>query len=104
FDPSQANNGVRSNIPGSATRNIIDNDRHGNTVGNGLEVLVQPFLSRLVVIWRNRQNAVDTPSLDLFGQINYMRSIVAPSATNDWHTMPCLIDDNLDDAQVLFFG
>src|SRR5712692_5721975 len=79
----------------------IDHHREGHGRGDSLEVLVETFLGRLVVIGRDREDAVHAHVLELFGQLDHLRRVVPTGAGQDRHTPLGLRQRNLDHPQVL---
>ena len=88
-------------VDAGAPRHVVEHDRQPRALGDGLEVLVQPFLRRLVVIRRHRQQAVDASLLHVARQLDHLARVVAAGAGQHRHLAADFLDDQLDDAQLL---
>ena len=56
-----------------AARDVVDHDRHVDRVVHRLEVLVEPFLGRLVVIGADDQRGVGAGLLGGLGRVDRVR-------------------------------
>ena len=68
---------LRLHIDARATRHIIKNDRQWTNLRNSLEVLIESFLRRLVVIRTNAQDTINTTPVSRLDFFHHGCSIVA---------------------------
>jgi len=71
--------GVR-HIDHGARRDVVDQDRDADSVVHGLEVLVEPFLRRLVVVGRDHEQRVGAGFLGVPGEVDRLGRVVGTGA------------------------
>ena len=80
---------------------VVEHDRQRRALGDRLEVLIQAFLRRLVVVRRHRQQAVGADAFHVARQLDHLARVVAAGAGQHRHAAVGFFDDELDDAQLL---
>src|SRR5437899_1012989 len=67
-------------------------------------MLVQPFLRRLVVIRRDREESIGAGLGELARQLDDFLSVIATGPGEDWHLAAGFLGEDLDDAPALGRG
>ena len=93
--------GGDAHVDDAARRDVVDEDRQLGCVMQGLEVLVEPFLGRLVVIGRDDERAVGARLLGVAREVDRLRGRVGAGAGDDRDPPLRHLDAELDDALVL---
>ena len=93
---------VDRHVDDAARRDVVDHDRNADGVVDRLEMAVEPFLRRLVVIGRDDQHGVRAGLLGVTGQIDRLGGVVRARAGDHRHAAARLVDADVDDATVLF--
>ncbi|MNL15688.1 hypothetical protein D3C87_1366920 [compost metagenome] len=88
FHGRQADHGVGQHVARGAARHVIQDLRDVDGFGDGLEVLVQAFLGRLVVIRSHQQAGIGAGDLRIGGQLDGFTSRVRASP-GDHRNAPC---------------
>ena len=83
--PSQAQGGVSAHVDGTPAGDVIQDDGQVSGCGYGLEVLVEPFLGRLVVIGHDAHEGIHTQRSDIGGELHRIRRTVVPHVRDDGH-------------------
>ena len=80
---AQANRSLISHVHAGAAHDVIDDAGQVRLARNRLEVLIDTFLWRFVVIGHNQQQAIDALSLGFLAEFNALCGAVSASAGND---------------------
>ena len=75
-----------------ARRDVVDDDRDADRVVHRLEVLVEPFLGRLVVVGRDDEKRVGARLLGVLGELDRLGRVVGAGAGDHRHAPLRLID------------
>ena len=84
-----------------ARRDVVDEDRDPDRVVHGLEVLVEPFLGRLVVVGRDDEKRVGARLLGVLCEVDRLGRVVRAGAGDDRHAPLRLIYAPFHDSLVL---
>ncbi len=98
----QACDGVVAHVDDGAARHVVQHHRNFDVVVQRLEMLVQTFLGRLVVVGRNDQDGVGADGLGVVRQLERLMGVVGPRAGDHLDAAGGLFDAELDDVAVLF--
>ena len=99
FKLEQALHGVDRHVDHRAGRDVVDDDRDADGVVDRLEVLVEPFLGRLVVVGRDDQHGVGAGLLGVLGDSSIASRVeLEPGARDHRHPALGLLDAPLDHA------
>ncbi|MNZ40455.1 hypothetical protein D3C78_579760 [compost metagenome] len=101
----QADHGLGLHVAGGAARNVVEDLRDVDGFGNVLEVLVQAFLGRLVVVRHHQQAGVGASVLGVAGQVHGFSGGVRAGAGDHRNRVLAVLDalDHvLDNQNVLF--
>ena len=96
--------GVDRHVDHRTRRNIVDEDRDADRVVDRLEVLIEPFLRRLVVIGRDDEHRVGAGPLGMLGEIDRFLGRIRAGAGHDRHPAARLIDAPFHHLLVLLVG
>src|SRR6266850_1464008 len=88
-------------VDARAPRHVVDDDRQPRRVGNRLVMLVEAFRRRLVVVRRDREDAVGADLLDVAHERDGLARVVPAGAREDRHAPAGFLDDELDHAKLL---
>src|SRR5680860_1103678 len=89
----QSDCGLRFNIPGRPTGNVVENNGQVCLFRHGLEVAKNTFLRRLVVVRAYLQTGIRTDFLGRFCQCDGLRGGVRAGARNHRYTPSCPVHD-----------
>src|SRR5260370_2985166 len=102
FDTGKSLHRPRLDVHASAPLHAVKNDRQVHSFGNGAIVLGESFLRRLVVILRDREDAIPSESAQFARQGYHFRGVVTARARENRNLPLRQLDRNLHDAKVLF--
>ena len=88
-------------VHAGARRHVVEHDRQLHAFGDRLEVLIQAFLRRLVVVRRDREQPVGADAFHVARQLDHLARVVAARAGEHRHAAVGLFDDQLHDAQLV---
>ena len=94
---SQTDGGLGLHIDARTTRHVVEHNGQRGGSGNGLEVLVETFLRRLIVVGANAQHTVDALEVARLQLLDDGCGIVATTAHQDGDATANEIDDKLLD-------
>jgi len=101
----QPHHGIVLQIGHCAPWHVVENDGQlGHSLGNGLEVLVQPFLGGLVVVGHHLQLGIGTDFVGKTGQFNRFSRRIGAATGNDGDAFGRLLDRDADDFAVFIHG
>ena len=92
---------VDRHVDDAAGRDVVNDDRDPDRVVDGLEVLVKPFLRRLVVVGGHDENGVGAGALGVHRQGDRFGGVVRARSRDDGNASARLVDADVDDAAVL---
>ena len=95
---------VDVDVDDRAGRNVVHDDRNADGVVDRLEVLVEPFLGRLVVIGRHHQHGVGAGLLGVLRQADRLGGRVRARARDHRNPALGLVHAPFDDLLVLLVG
>ena len=95
---------VDRHVDDASRGNVVDDDRNSDRVVDGLEVLVEAFLRRLVVIGRDDQNGVRAALLGVAASSIASRGVVGARAGDHRNPAARFVDADVDGAAVLFMA
>ncbi len=93
--------GLDRHVDHRARRNVVDDDGDSDGVVDRLEVLVEPFLGRLVVVRGDDQHGGGTGLFGMLRQFDRLAGRVRPGARNHRHAAFGLLDAPLHHLPVL---
>ena len=85
-------------------RDVVNDDRNADRVVDRLEVLVKPFLRRLIVIGCDDEDGIGAGAFGMPGKFNRLRGRVRARARYDRDPATGLLDAPFDDLFVLIVG
>ncbi len=88
-------------IDDGARRDVVDEDRQVDRIADRLEVPVEAFLGRLVVVAGRMQGGVGADLLGEAGEVDRLVGRVGAGTGDHRHALPGGFDAQLDDALVL---
>ena len=100
-DRAQADDGGDVHVDAGAAGDVVDDDRQRHRVGDRLVMLEQPFRRGLVVVRRDRQDAVGAGARHLLRRLDDLVRVVAARPREHRHPALRFRDDDLDDAAPL---
>ena len=92
---------VNRHIDHRARRNIVDDNGNANRIIDRLEMLIQAFLRRPVVIGCHHQHAIGPGLFSMHGQFNRLARVVGSRPGNYRHAACRRLDAQFHDALVL---
>jgi hypothetical protein len=95
---------VDRHVDDATRRNIVDDDRNPDRVIDGLEVLVEPFLRRLVVIGRDHEDGVRAGLFSVERERDRFGRVVRAGARDDRNPPARFVDADVDRAAVFVVG
>ena len=104
FQLEQPLHGVDRHVDHRTRRNIVDDDRNADRIVDRLEVLIKPFLSRLVVIGRHHQHGIGAGLFGVLGERDRFLGGIGAGAGDDRNAALRLLDAPLDHFVMLFVG
>ncbi len=93
--------GLDGHVDHRAAGDVVDDDRNADRVVDRLEVLIEPFLGRLVVVRRDHQHRRRAGLLRMLRQSDRFGGRVGTGAGDHRHPPPGLVDAPLDHALML---
>ena len=75
-----AQGGFGKQVHAGAARHVVEHHGHGAGFGYGLEVLVETFLRRLVIIRSDNQHTLDSVEVKVLEEIHHLGRVVATSS------------------------
>ena len=84
--------------------NIVDDDRNADRVVDRLEVLVKPFLRRLIVIGGYDEHGIGAGAFGMPGKFDRLRGRVRARARYDRYPAAGLLDTPFHDLVVFLVG
>ena len=96
--------GVDGHVDHAARGDIVDDDRDADCVVDGLEMLVEAFLRRLVVIGRDDENGVRPAVLGMAAKLDRLRGVVGARARDHRNPAARFVDADVHGAAVLLMG
>lgn len=93
--------GLDRHVDDAATGDVIDQDRNADRIGDRLEMLIEPFLGRFVVIGCHDQKTVGTDLLGMARQQQRLVGAVGPRPRHHRHPAGRSLDAQLGHAHVL---
>ena len=91
----------RHHVHAGPAGNVVEHDRQRRRLGDRLEVLVEAFLRRLVVVRRDRQQPVGADALHVARQLDHFPRVVSAGAGQHGHLALGFLDDQLHHAQLV---
>ena len=89
--------GVDRHVDHRARRDVVDDDRNADGVVDRLEVLVKPFLRRLVVVGRDHQHGIGAGLFGVLRELDRLVGRVRAGAGDHRHPALRLLDAPFDD-------
>ena len=81
----QTNGRLRCQVHARAAGNVVEHDRQRRRLGDRLEVLVEPFLGRLVVVRRDREQPVGSDTFHVAGELDRLPRVVSTGSGEHRH-------------------
>ena len=91
----------RFDVNAGASLHAVDDDRQLGRRGDGLVVLVEPFLGGFVVVRRDREDTVHAQRLQLLDEVDDFSGVIAACAGEHRNDTLGLFERDFDDAEVL---
>src|SRR5471032_1354893 len=91
--PGQAHDGICQHVASRTAWHVVEDLRNVHGFGDGLDVLIQPFLRRLVVVRRDQQTCVRASALGVVRQFDRFARRIGARARDDRDT-PCNLSDH----------
>src|SRR6185437_6657359 len=101
FEPVKPLHRLDRHVDDAAAGDVVDEDRNADGVVDGLEMLIEALLRRLVVVGRHHQHRVGAGLLGVAGEFDGLHRVVGARAGDDRHAPARLIDADVDDVAVL---
>ena len=92
---------IHGHVDHAARRDVVDDDRNADRIVDRPEMLIKPFLGRLVVIGRHDQHRVGAGLLGVAGELDRLVRVVRAGAGDHRHAAARLVDADVDGAAVL---
>ena len=98
----QSDGGLWAQVDARAARNVVEHNGQRTGLGYLLEVLVESFLRRLVVVWAYAQYAVDAAPVSVAYLFDHGHGVVAAASHEDWQLAVDQTHNGFLDADLLF--
>ena len=95
---------VDRHVDDAARRDVVDDDRNADRVVDGPEVLVEPFLGRLVVIGRDDEHGVGAGALGVQRERDCLGRVVRARPRDHRNPAARFVDADVDGAPVFLVG
>ncbi len=92
---------LRGQVHTGPTRNVVEHDRQRRRLGNRLEMLIEPFLGRLVVVRRHRQQPVGPDAFHVARKLDRFPGVVATGTGQDRYLAVGFLEHQFHHAQLV---